>query len=110
MEILKARLEGLDYGIDDRGFPVLYGGINYSDENKLWFQGFPFDRIDEDFIVHLLKAAGVNQLSELDGMECIVTRVEENFMNIPIKIEFKTGTFHIDAWRKRKTEEWERND
>lgn len=100
-ERLKAKLTKFDFGIDDRGFPTLFGYFDYNN----FTQSIPFNCIDIEFMVSLLKVFNVEKLSELEGKECWITRERDVIIMIPKLIESYKGDgipFNIQEWINKK--------
>ena len=89
------RLEGWRYGFFDGHFG-LWG--QYAKGNSVFGQGYG---TDNDFVIGVLKAVGVNYVHELDGKKCIITTSGYMAPTVhkisPLMVD-EGVVFDIDVW------------
>jgi hypothetical protein len=99
-----AKLSGFDFGIEDHGFPYLFGTFEYEDGEA---RGFGYS-IEVGFLLRFMGVFGVDRLQRVNGRSCwVVSRDElrigyssEKIIRID-PLHKKDGTpFDLVAWRE----------
>jgi hypothetical protein len=96
-----AKLTSVDFEIEDHGIPIWNIRFEYDDGGCQGMGGYT---AETSFMCRILRAVGVNAVSQLVGKSCWVTHTHTEILKIE-PLHKKNGTpFLIEDWRKWVTE------